>query len=61
MKKIKILFITILIIICSQSFSYADNTTWVKDAFQASDTFLKEKCKTFTLKKQLKDLENFWI
>ena len=60
MKKIKILFITILIIICSQSFSYADNTTWVKDAFQASDTFLKENTvdtigisKVFTLFKDM--------
>ena len=60
MKRIKIIFITILIILCSQSFSYADNTTWVKDAFDASDTFLKENTvdtigisKVFTLFKDL--------
>ena len=64
MKKIKIFLLTVLLIACSQSFSYADGKasegTWVQDAFTASDTFLKEDTvdtigisKVFTLFKNM--------
>ena len=50
MKKITMFFLAIMIIVGSQSFTYADdggasseNANWVKDAVSATDSFLKEK------------------
>lgn len=46
MKKILISSIMILLVIGSQSFTYATSSdTWVKDAFSASSTFLNETTK----------------
>ncbi len=48
MKKIIISLIMVVLLTCSQSFTYAAdastaNDNWIQDAFSATDTFLKEK------------------